>query len=268
VTAPARTARALILARGLGTRMRAAASATLDPGQAAAADAGMKAMMPFGRPFLDFVLHALADAGVTDAGLVLGPEHESVRAYYRALGTTRIDITFVEQPEPLGTANAVTSARAWAGREPFIVLNADNLYPEDVLARLVRAREPALPGFERDSLGLSIERIGAFALLEVNDDGSLRRIVEKPGVEAMGAAGPGALVSMNLWRFDDRIFEACEAVPISERGERELPQAVALGVQRGLRFDVFRAQGPVLDLSSRGDVANVARALAGCEVVL
>jgi dTDP-glucose pyrophosphorylase len=248
--------------------MRAPASAALDPRQAAAADAGMKAMMPFGRPFLDFVLHALADAGVTDAGLVLGPEHESVRAYYRGLATTRIGITFVEQPEPLGTANAVTSARAWAGTGSFLVLNADNLYPEDVLTRLVRGREPALPGFERDSLGIPIERIGAFALLEVNDEGLLRRIVEKPGVEVMGAAGSGALVSMNLWRFDDRIFEACEAVPLSERGERELPQAVALAVQRGTQFDVFRAQGPVLDLSSRADVANVARALAGCEVVL
>jgi glucose-1-phosphate thymidylyltransferase len=268
VIAPARTARALILARGLGTRMRAGAAATLDPGQAAAADAGMKAMMPFGRPFLDFVLHALADAGVTDVGLVLGPEHEAVRAYYRALATTRIGITFVEQPAPLGTANAVASARAWAGAEPFIVLNADNLYPQEVLARLVRGRKPALPGFERDSLGIPIERIGAFALLEVRDDGSLGKIVEKPGEEVMGAAGPGALVSMNLWRFDERIFEACQEVPLSERGERELPQAVALTVQRGVRFDVFRAQGPVLDLSSRADVANVARALEGRHVQL
>ena len=248
--------------------MRAAGSATLDTAQAAAADAGMKAMMPFGRPFLDFVLHALADAGVRDVGLVLGPEHESVRAYYRALVTTRIGITFVEQPEPLGTANAVASARPWAGSEPFIVLNADNLYPEEVLAGLVCGRGPALPGFERDSLGIPIERIGAFALLDLRDDGSLGRIVEKPGVEVMGAAGPRALVSMNLWRFDDRIFEACDAVPISDRGERELPQAVALAVQRGMRFDVVRAQGPVLDLSSRADVANVARALEGRPVHL
>lgn len=248
--------------------MRAAASVALDPDQAAAADAGVKAMMPFGRPFLDFVLHALAEAGVTEVGMVLGPEHEQVRTYYRSLDSTRLSLSFVEQVEPLGTANAVASARAWAGTEPFIVLNADNLYPEDVLAQLVRGRSPALPGFERDSLGIPIDRIGAFALLEVSDDGTLVRIVEKPGVEVMGAAGPGALVSMNLWRFDERIFEACEAVPVSERGERELPQAVALAVQRGIRFDVFRAQGPVLDLSSRSDVATVARALEGRHVQL
>ena len=241
---------------------------TLDPDQAAAADAGVKAMMPFGRPFLDFVLHSLADAGVTDVGLVLGPEHDQVRAHYRSLHTTRLRITFIEQVEPLGTANAVASARAWAGPGPFIVLNADNLYPEDVLAQLVCGRSPALPGFARDSLGIPIERIGAFALLEVREDGSLARIVEKPGVEVMEAAGPRALVSMNLWRFDDRIFEACEAVPVSERGERELPQAVALAVQQGMRIDVIPAHGPVLDLSSRTDVPAVARALEGRSVQL
>jgi glucose-1-phosphate thymidylyltransferase len=126
----------------------------------------------------------------------------------------------------------------------------------------------ALPGFERDSLGIPIERIGAFALLEVRDDGSLARIVEKPGAAVMDAAGPRALVSMNLWRFDERIFEACDAVPISERGERELPQAVALAVRHGMRLEVCRAQGPVLDLSSRADVASVARALEGRQVRL
>ena len=41
--------RAVIMARGLGTRMRAAdASATLAPAQAAVADSGVKAMIPVG----------------------------------------------------------------------------------------------------------------------------------------------------------------------------------------------------------------------------
>ena len=82
VSSGGQTTSALVLARGLGSRMRQAASGvTLDPQQASAADAGLKAMMPFGRPFLDFVLQSLADAGLREAALVLGPEHESVRDY-------------------------------------------------------------------------------------------------------------------------------------------------------------------------------------------
>jgi dTDP-glucose pyrophosphorylase len=235
--------------------------------QAAAADAGLKAMMPFGRPFLDHVLHSLADAGVREAGLVIGREHDEVRAYYHGLATTRIRITFVEQAEPLGTADAVWSARDWALDRSFLVLNADNLYPVDVLGRMVEGTHPALPGFELGSLGIPPERAASFALLETMD-GHLTHIVEKPGLDAVRTAGPHASISMNLWRFDARIFPACRDVPVSARGERELPQAVQLAVSNGVPFQVIPVRGVVLDLSSRADVAHVARALEGRVVEL
>jgi glucose-1-phosphate thymidylyltransferase len=244
------------------------AGAAVNPAQAAAADAGQKAMIPFSRPFLDYVLHSLADGGVQEAALVLGPEHEQVRDYYRQLATTRIAITFVEQAQPLGTADAVLSGREWAADRPFIVLNGDNLYPVEVVHRLVGGTEPACPGFDPASLELSADRLGSFALLERRSDGSLSKIVEKPGAEAIRAAGPDAIVSMNAWRFDSRIFDACAGVPLSTRNERELPQAVGLAVARGVRFEVFPARGPVLDLSRREDIPRVARALEGRAVSL
>ncbi len=235
--------------------------------QAAAADAGLKAMMPFGRPFLDHVLSGLADAGVVEAALVLGPEHEQVREYYRAIPTTRITVAFVEQARPLGTADAVAAASGWTAGESFIVLNADNLYPVDVLARLVDGTSPAVPAFARDSLGMPLDRVASFALMEAVD-GKLARIVEKPGLEVMRAAGPDAMISMNVWRFDDRIFDACRDVPLSPRGERELPQAVQLAVSRGVPFDVIPVRASVIDLTRREDIPQVARALQDKEVRL
>jgi glucose-1-phosphate thymidylyltransferase len=245
----------------------------LDAAQAEAADAGVKAMIPFGRPFLDHVLHSLADAGIREVGLVVGPEHDQVRAYYRAVNAEKNDarrlaISFVTQPQPLGTADAVACAEAWTGGDPFLALNADNLYPVDVLARLVMAEGPAAPGFEAQSLGLPFARLGAFALIRRDGRGCLSAIVEKPGEAAVAAAGAEAWISMNVWRFDARIFEACRDVPVSARGERELPLAVGLAVSRGLCIQVFPARGPVLDLSRRADIAEVARRLEGAEVHL
>ena len=50
--------------------------ASLTPDQQRAADAGMKAMMPIaGRPFLDYVLSAAADAGLTHIAIVSAPDH-------------------------------------------------------------------------------------------------------------------------------------------------------------------------------------------------
>ena len=261
--------KALVLARGLGTRMRAVAGgAALEPAQEAAADAGHKAMMPFGRPFLDHVLHRLADAGVDDVALVIGPEHAQMRAYYGALETTRITISFVTQARPLGTADAVASAEAWAGRDVFLTLNGDNLYPLDALARMAAGTTPALAGFRRDSLGLPLERIAAFALVGRDDAGRLARIVEKPGESAVMEAGPDARISMNLWRFDARIFGACREVPLSPRGELELPHAVEFALAAGVPFEVVDVEGEVLDLSRRSDVAAIALSLDGARVAL
>ena len=154
-----------------------------------------------------------------------------------------------------------TSSRA--GR--FSSLNADNLYPASCLSALIDLDGPGLPGFERDELvrssGIPASRVGSFALLEVGPDGTLRDIVEKPGEAAAAGAGPRALVSMNVWRFDERIFGVCRDVARSARGEFELPEAVRLAIRRGVEFRVVPAHGPVLDLSRREDVPAVAALL-------
>jgi glucose-1-phosphate thymidylyltransferase len=101
----------------------------------------------------------------------------------------------------------------------------------------------------------------AFALVEVDEEDYLTGIVEKPRASA-ARQEKDVLVSMNLWRFDARIFDACRDVPQSIRGEFELPEAVALATRRGVRFRVIPARGPVLDLSRRGDAADIERRLA------
>ncbi len=76
-------------------------AAALDQRQAAVADAGLKALIPLdgtgdgkvdekgvgnrfpaGRPFLDYVLSAVAEAGFRRVCLVIGPEQEAIRHYY------------------------------------------------------------------------------------------------------------------------------------------------------------------------------------------
>jgi dTDP-glucose pyrophosphorylase len=74
---------------------------------------------------------------------------------------------------------------------------------------------------------------------------------------------------MNCWSFDARIFQACREVPLSSRGELELPVAVGTAIARGdMRVRAVRSSAPVLDLSSRADIAHVTARLAGLEVRL
>lgn len=267
--------KAVLLARGLGSRMKQeGGTETLSAGQAAAAAAGAKGMMPVGggitRPFLDYVLSALADSGCSSVCFIVAPDHSLIRDYYDGAGRpNRLRIEYAVQPVADGTARAVLSAQSYAGTDAFLVLNSDNLYPAPVLRTLVELGEPGLPAYERASLvhesGFPDERVTGFAGIEVDAHEYLTRIVEKPGKSYYDAAGDRALISMNVWRFDQRIFEACRDVPLSARGEYELPEAVGLAVTRGVKFKTFRASGPVLDLSRRSDIAMVSQRLAGVE---
>ena len=272
---PAVTDRAVILARGLGTRMRRAApEVSLNERQAEIADTGVKALIPIERPFLDYVLASLADAGYRRICLVIGPEHDVMREYYgQTLRPRRLEIDFAIQAEPLGTADAVAAAKQFADSEDFVVLNSDNYYPVESLAALRTLETPGLPGFQRDGLlsGSNIppERIFKFAVIQVDPDGFLQRIVEKPDPQTLATFPEPICVSMNVFRFSPAIFEACARIEPSARGELELPDAVRYAMDRlGQRFRVVPFNAPVLDLSSRADVAPVARELADVEVDL
>jgi len=264
---------AVVLAAGRGTRMQKPdAAARLEPEQEAAASSGIKAMIPIdGRPFLDYVLSRLADGGMLEICVVVAPGFSPIRAHYEDYRPTRFQLVFAVQADPLGTAHALLAAEKFASGRDFLVLNSDNYYPLEAHRSLRDLGEPGLPVFERETLlsksNFPRERVARYAVLRVGRDGYLERIVEKP--DSSHVAGEEVLLSMNLWRFSPRIFEACRRVPHSARGERELPQAVQWAIDHlGERFRAVRCEWGVLDLSTRADVASMAERLRGVPVGL
>ncbi len=262
---------AVIMAGGLGTRMRRAdETATLEASQLAAAESGMKGMIPITRPFLDYVISALADAGITDVLLVIGPGHDAVRQYFtNEAPPRRVHLRFAVQPEPHGTANAVTVAADVLGHEPFLVLNADNYYPVHAFRELAAADSAGVVAFDRDALvregNIDAERVRAFATLDVDDAGLLRGIIEKPGAALDLTSDNARWVGMNLWAVTPAIVDACRRVPRSSRGEFELPEAVGLAIREGVPVRAIRLSAPVLDLSRRTDIAGVVARLASVD---
>ena len=266
--------KSVILARGLGTRMRSDdAGASLDDAQSAVADTGLKAMVPVGRPFLDYVLSTLVTVGFQQACLVIGPEHELVRDYYTSVQRpTRIQVSFAIQPKPLGTADAVLAAEKFTAADEFLVINSDNYYPSEALLDIQKLGQPGTVLFEATALlrrsNIPQDRIRAFADCLVDHDGFLSDIIEKPGITGAANFEDTKLISMNCWRFGPEIFQTCRETPLSPRGEYELPMAVKLGIQRGMKFRAAISHAGVLDLSRRSDIAAVAARLQHVEVEL
>ncbi|WP_310569898.1 sugar phosphate nucleotidyltransferase [Gemmatimonas sp.] len=262
---------AVIMAGGLGTRMRRSDdTATLEASQVAAADSGVKGMIPIKRPFLDYLLSALADASITDVLLVIGPDHDAVRQYFtREAPPSRVRLRFVVQPAPIGTANAVTVAAAVLGDAPFLVLNADNYYPINAFRALAVADSAGVVAFDREALvrdgNIEAERVRAFAVLDVDRDDMLCGIIEKPGAALDLTSESAKWVGMNLWAVTSAIVDACRRVPVSARGEFELPEAVGLALREGVPVRAVRLSAPVLDLSRRSDIAGVVDRLSSVD---
>lgn len=271
------TDKAMILARGLGTRMQKQADGVqLDAATAELAARGAKGLISVGagRPFLDYSLQALMDAGIRDFCLVVAPGKSALRSYYEAVGESLPDsrISFAVQDEPLGTAHAVSSGRQWADGKPFIVINCDNFYTPAAIRALIATPAPATVAFEREALiansNIPAERIRRFAVIDFDQSGCLRRIVEKPDNPDDYAHDGKLYVSMNCFGFTADIFDACDAIePNPVRKEYELPTAVQYTIeQMHLTYQAVKCVEGVLDMTGRDDIESVRRLLADYEV--
>ncbi len=267
--------KAVIMARGLGTRMRAANDdASLDEKQVAVATTGVKALMPIGRPFLDYLLGALADAGYRRICLVIGPEHNVLREYCdTVLSCDRLKVEWTIQEKPLGTADAVIAAEAFVDGDDFLVVNSDNYYPVTALEGLRTMNGPGVAAYLREGMikngNIEIDRLLKFAVVEADNEGMLSQIIEKPTQGQLDQLKGALGVGMNSWRFDSQIFKACRSIQPSERGELELPDAVQFAMEHlNVRFVMNIYNDAVLDLSNQGDVESVKKYLEDVEVNL
>jgi dTDP-glucose pyrophosphorylase len=271
--------KAVILVAGKGTRMRSGSELGAVPvsaEQKREADAGRKALIPFhGHPFLSYVLSELADGGIREVCLVVGPDPDDpIRRHFEGLSTERLGIRFAVQDRPRGSAHALQAARGFAGGESVMVMNGDNLYPSEVVEAVRQLPGHGLAGFRPESLiggTITRERLSAFALIARDESDHLKAIVEKPAPEARRSWGLGedALVSMTCWRFEPEIFEACLGLSPSIRGEFEIPDAVMRLVrEEGRAVQVLPVSASVLDLTHRRDIPVVEEALRGRTVRL
>jgi MurNAc alpha-1-phosphate uridylyltransferase len=117
---------AMVLAAGLGTRMRPVT------------DGMPKPLVPVaGKPLLDHVLDKLAEAGVSDAVVNVHYFAEQIERHLGGRRAPRITISD-ERNELLNTGGGVRAALPHLGATPFLLLNSDTLWIDGVEPNLIR----------------------------------------------------------------------------------------------------------------------------------
>lgn len=164
---PVNPTKAMVLAAGLGLRMRPLTERMPKP------------MVPVaGKPLLDHVLDRLADAGVGEAVVNVHYLPDQIIDHVAHRSHPRVIISD-ERDQVLGTGGAVVKALPLLGDAPFFHLNADTMWIDGArpnLARMAEAFDPArmdillLMAPTASSIGYSGN--GDYAMLA---DGTLRR---------------------------------------------------------------------------------------------
>jgi aminoglycoside/choline kinase family phosphotransferase len=118
--------KALVLAAGLGTRLRPHSLSLPKP------------LFPIGgKPILAWHLRRLAQAGVTSVAVNTHHLHSQIEAFLTG-GDWGLEVVVSHEPEILGTGGAMKQLAGFWGADPFLVINADVVCNLD-LAALYRA---------------------------------------------------------------------------------------------------------------------------------
>ena len=228
----------LILSGGKGTRLRPITYTSA------------KQLVPVAnKPVLFYGIEYMAEAGITDIGIVVGDTREEIKA---AVGTGErwgVHITYIHQDAPLGLAHAVKIAQPFLGEDRFVMYLGDNMI-EGGFAPF--AKEYLAGGYNCEVLLKRVSNPQQYGVAVV-EDGVVKRLVEKPR-EAISN-----LALVGIYMFDHNIFEAVNNIKPSWRNELEITDAIQYLLDHGCSIHAHELSGWWIDTGKMEDILEVNR---------
>ena len=212
---------AIILAGGLGMRLRAVVH-----------DRPKVMAHVAGRPFLAYVLDQIVNAGIQQAVVCTGFLADSISTVlnddYQGL-----QLMYSQETTPLGTAGALRHALSMVQSFPVLVFNGDSYVNVD-LEKFIQFHYS-----HKSNLTLALARktcSEAFGLVQVDDEGVVRRFSEKV------ATGKPEWVNAGIYFFEKHVLESIPESGVVSLEREILPKWVAQGlygyVQEEELFDI------------------------------
>jgi len=174
---------AIVLVGGEGTRLRPLTS-----------DVPKPAVTLVDRPFLAYAIEWLAAHGVSEVVLACGFLPDVLREALGEETRAGVTITYVAEPEPLGTAGAIRFAAEALGdrlEDRFFALNGDVLADLD-LSALARAHKQH--GARATIAVHPVDDSSAYGLVRRDGGERVLEFLEKTGEEVPGEINAGAYV--------------------------------------------------------------------------
>ncbi len=227
----------VVLAGGAGSRLRPITFAM------------SKQLVPIAnQPILFYGLHDLAHAGITEVAIIVSPETgPEVREAVGDGSRFGINPHFILQESPDGLAHALKLALPFVDGEDCLMYLGDNLVKQGV-ADVVLDFDEHRPNAQ--ILLAEVPNPSSFGVAELDEDGHVVRLVEKP------ADPPSNLALVGVYLFDSSVLEAVESIAPSERGELEITDAIQYLIDSGRRVRASMIGGWWKDTGKKSDLLH------------
>lgn len=229
--------RGIILHGGHGTRLRPLTHT------------GPKQLLPIAnKPMSQYCVESLRDAGITDIAIIIGgTAPHKVQEYYGNGDNFGVKITYVNQDEPKGIAHAINLCKNFINGEKFVVFLGDNILKRDISDFVKEFKDG---NADATILLCEVENPTQFGIADVNKDGSIKKIMEKP------KDPPTNLAVTGIYFLTPKIFDIFTRLKPSWRNEMEITDALQMLLQEGNKISYHTVTDYWKDTGTPNDIIH------------
>jgi glucose-1-phosphate thymidylyltransferase len=186
-----------------------------------------KQLLPlYDKPMIYYPLSLLMLAGIRDILVICAPLH--LPAFKRVLGDGAqwgLKLSFAEQPEPRGLADAFLVGEDFIGDDPVALILGDNIFFGGSLRSKLRQASMLQEG--AFIFAYTVKYPQRYGVVEFDTEGRATSIEEKPDRPKSQFAIPG------LYFYDNQVIEMAKSLTPSPRGELEITDINKAYLERG-----------------------------------
>jgi len=178
----------------------------------------------------------------------VGPNKEQVMETVRSVDWNA-DIDFIYQDEPKGLAHTILIAEDFLDDE-FVMYLGDNILREGIVEH---ANKFNANNYDASIMLTEVDNPQEFGVADINDDGTIKRLVEKP------KDPPSNLALVGIYFFKPVILEACKSIKPSWRDELEITDAIQWLIDNGYKVGWTKVEGWWKDTGKTDDILEANR---------